>query len=75
MHRPECFGFISDVSEAKGNSNAINAVVVEWEELRIGLNHINVTQRTLVDKAIAADGQHGGVNICQDNFAISTHQF
>ena len=75
MHRPKCFGFIGHVSEAEGNRDAINAVVFEGEELRIGLHHINIAQRALVDKAIAADGQHGGVNICQDNFAISTHKF
>ena len=55
MHRPKCFGFIGNVSEAEGNRDAINAVVFEGEELRIGLHHINIAQRTLVDKAISAD--------------------
>ena len=65
--------FVRHIAQAECDGNQIEIVVGERQFFSVCQRYRQ--NNAFVEQAVAADGQHGGVDVCQPNFAFFAHTF
>jgi hypothetical protein len=65
---------IGDITESKGDGNAIDAVLFKGQCLGVGLHHLDVPSGPFVDKSVATHLEHGGVNVGEYDLTVGSHE-
>src|SRR5690606_19609825 len=67
--------FVGDVAQTKGDGDHVEAVVFKRQAFSVGLYVFNVANVALIGEAVAADIEHGRVDIGQNHFALRADNF
>ena len=67
--------FVGNVAQTKGDGDHVEAVVFKRQAFSVGLYVFNIANVALIGQAVAADIEHGRVDISQHHFTAGANDF